>query len=50
MVAAAALTSAGMWQVEIRVPEGLPEGIVPIQLCSGAICSAADTVIEISAR
>jgi uncharacterized protein (TIGR03437 family) len=49
-VAAAALTSAGIWQVEIRVPEGLPEGIVPIQVCSGAVCSTADTVIETGAR
>jgi uncharacterized protein (TIGR03437 family) len=49
-VTAAALASAGMWQIDIRVPEGLPAGIAPIQLCSGADCSVADTVIEITSK
>jgi uncharacterized protein (TIGR03437 family) len=42
----ASLFAVAVWQVSIRLPEALPAGIVPIQVCSGTICSAAQAVIE----
>jgi uncharacterized protein (TIGR03437 family) len=47
-VTSAVLAEPGVWLVEFRLPEGLPPGVTPIQLCSGSICSRSDVFVEIA--
>ncbi|MGC4049211.1 MAG: serine hydrolase [Paludibaculum sp.] len=49
-VTEAVLAGAGMWQVDVRVPEGLAPGFVPVQVCVGALCSRSDALLEIAPR
>jgi uncharacterized protein (TIGR03437 family) len=43
----ATLAEAGVWSVDVRLPADVAPGAVPIQICSGAVCSRPDTFIEI---
>jgi uncharacterized protein (TIGR03437 family) len=49
-VVSSALTSAGIWTVRIRVPEGVPQGPANVQLGAGGILSQGEALIEIVSR
>jgi uncharacterized protein (TIGR03437 family) len=44
----AVLAEAGIWQMTVQLPDKLPPGLLPIQICSGSACSRADAFIEIA--
>jgi len=43
-----ALAYAGVWQVNIRVPEGIPPGLATLQLRAGDASSQGEAVLEIA--
>lgn len=44
----AGLVAAGLWQVNIRVPDGLPVGEVPVRLSMGGQTSPEDILLPVS--
>jgi uncharacterized protein (TIGR03437 family) len=43
----AALAMAGVWQVNIRVPQGIPPGLTPVQLRVGNAATLREAMLEI---
>lgn len=44
----AALAMAGVWQVNIRVPEGVPPGLAAVQLRAGGTATVREAMLEIA--